>query len=135
VVVHLLLILKYLLAHPAPVLLYSHLLVIPGRKGFLFLLRISLSDLLSVLPQLLLFLQTLLLLLFFFSLLLRIFLTLLSKLEFLIPRITLLDVVKQLKNRIIELFAFLLTLLFVLGLNQTFNSTIWRSVRVILIRI
>ncbi len=133
VILHLFLVLEYLLAELAPVLLDCNLLVLASLDGFLLLPRVPLSHLLPVLPKsLLIFLplpRLLLLLLLSFSVLL----SLLSQLELLIPRVSLLDPVQQPSHCVVELLPLLLALFLVLGLYETLYATIRGRVRVVLV--
>ncbi len=135
VIVHLFGIFEHFLARLASVFLNGNLLIVTFLQCLLLLLSIPRSNLLPVLPQLLLLLQPLLLFLLFLPLSLGLLLPGLNELELLIPWVTFLDVLEQFDYGLIELFALGLTLLLVLGFYQALDSSVRCLVRIVFISI
>lgn len=134
-IIHLLLVLEHLLACLAPVLLNYDLLEIPIRERLLLLLRVPLGDLLAVLAEFLLVLSPLFVFLLFLPLPFCFFFSLLDDLEALVARVTLLQVLDQLNHNFVELLALHLPLFLILCLDKTLDATVWRLIRVELVRV
>lgn len=135
VIIHLLLVLEHLLACLTPVLLDYDLLEIPIRERLLLLLRVPLGDFLAVLAEFLLVLSPLFVPLLFLPLPFRFFFSHLNELEALVARVTLLQVLYQLYHNFVELLALHLPLLLILRLDKSLDATVWRLIRVVLVRV
>jgi hypothetical protein len=132
-ILHYLLIFEYLLADLAPVLLDSDFIILTPGYGLLFFEPVPLSYIFPVFPQLLLLLLPFPRPIFFLLPQLFRLLSILLHLEFLVPRVPLLDVVQELLHCIIELLLLHLSLLLVFCLDETLDSTIRCSIRVVLV--
>jgi hypothetical protein len=132
-ILHNFFIFEYFLAYLAPVLFNCDLFVFPPCYSLFLFLSIPFSNLFPVLPEsLLVFLSLLLLLLFLLPQLLRL-LSILLHLVLLVARVSLLDIVQQFEDCLVELLTLLLTLFFILRIDKTLDTTIRGRVRVVLI--
>jgi hypothetical protein len=133
VILHDLLILEYLLADLAPVLLDSDLIILTSGNSLLLFEPVPLSYILPVFPQLLLFLLPFPGPIFFLLPKLLHLLSILLHLEFLVPRVPLLDVVQELHHGLIELLLLHLSLLLVFCLDETLDSSVRCIIRIVLV--
>ena len=129
VILELCFLLEGLLTHSAVKLFDKDLFKVSRGKCLLFLLAVMLSQFLPVFSEFLLLLESALL--FFSSLLLSSNLVLSRKL--LDSRIFGLDICEQVSELVVEFGAFLHALFPVILLYQSFYTTIWSVVRVVLV--
>ena len=124
-VLQLFLIFESLLANIAVELIDQHFFIVTSSHSLFFLLSIFLCHLFSVLPQTFLLFSSLLSLFLLFLLLLQFFFSLFQHFELLISWISLLHILNQLVNKVIEFFFLLTSLLLVLS----FNDSLYLSIR------